>query len=66
MDAPVLGPEVDLPLEPGVGAYDEAARAVLGGGAGTRALAVVSRARHTQAPGPAPRDSGDTPAMKGR
>ena len=45
VDAPVLGPEVNLPLEPGVGAYDEAG-AVLTGGAVTRALAVVSRARH--------------------
>ena len=41
----MLGPEVNLPLEPGVRADNEAG-AVLGGGPVARALAVIGRARH--------------------
>ena len=58
MDAPVLGPEVNLPLEPGVRADNEAG-AVLRGGAVARALAVVGRARHR----PEPRPPGPHPEM---
>ena len=41
--APVLGPQVDLALQPGVGAHDEAGAVV---GAVARALTVVGGAGH--------------------
>ena len=43
VDAPVLGPQVDLALEPGVGSHDQAGAVV---GAVARALTVVGGAGH--------------------
>ena len=43
VDSPVLRSEVDLALQPGVGAHDEAGAVV---GAVTRAFTVVCRASH--------------------